>query len=180
MLALEVTAFQTALAVAIVAAATALLGARAEFHRNQRVRAYSDFAGAFVAVVNAGAALGSAALQLGSEAARSDERIRPLWDRWGPAHEAYQHAKAVLDLVATERSRVAAGAAHEFFIDNVLKAPPFVPDTELRNAGPIARHGPGPVSREVSNQVAIFIAVARRDVVGLQWRVGGRRQRPNS
>lgn len=42
--------------------------------------------------------------------------------------------------------------AHAFFVDNMLKAPPFVSDVDLKEAGPFARHGPGPVSREVSNQ----------------------------
>lgn len=172
MLALEVTTVQTALAVAVVAAATALVGARAEFHRSQRVRAYSDFAGALVAVVNAGTSLGSAAMQLGADAIRRDDTVRPLWERWSPAHESYQQAKALLNLVASERARIAAAVAYEFFVDNVLKAPPFVSDEELKDAGPVARHGPGPVSREVSNQVAAFVTVARRDVVGRRWRSG--------
>lgn len=174
MLAVEVTSFRTALAVAIVAAATALAGARAEFHRSQRVRAYSDFAGALVAVVNAGTSLGSAAMQLGADAARRDEAVRPLWELWGPVHESYQQAKALLDLVASDRARAAAAVAHEFFVDNVLKAPPFVPDEELKDAGPVARQGPGPVSREVSNQVGACVAVARRDVVGRRLRLKAR------
>lgn len=169
MLAVEVTSFQTALGVAIVAAVTALVGARAEFHRSQRVRAYSDFAGALVAVVNAGTSLGSASMQLGGDAARRDEAVRPLWQRWALAHESYQQAKALLDLVGSDRAQAAAAVAHEFFTDNVLKAPPFVADNELKDAGPVARHGPGPVAREVSNQVAAFVAVARRDVVGRRW-----------
>lgn len=174
MFAMEVTAFQTALAVAILAAVTALLGARAEFHRTQRVRAYSDFAGAFVAVMNAGTALGSAALQLGADDARRNDAVRPLWERWGPAHESYQQAKAVLELVASEHARAAAAVAHAFFVDNVLKAPPFVSDVDLKDAGPFARHGPGPVSREISNQVAAFVEVARLDVVGRHWPLKGR------
>lgn len=130
MFAMEVTTFQTALAVAVVAAVAALLGARAEFHRSQRVRAYSDFAGALVSVVNTGTALGSAALHLGADGAHREDAVRPLWERWGPAHESYQQAKAVLDLVASEHARAAAAVAHAFFDDNILKAPPFVSDVD--------------------------------------------------
>lgn len=43
MLAVEMTSFQTALGVAIVAAVTALVGARAEFHRSQRARPLAEF-----------------------------------------------------------------------------------------------------------------------------------------
>lgn len=94
---------------------------------------------------------------------RTDDAVKPLW---GPVHGEYQAAKARLDLVASAATNVAAASAHQFFAANILAAPPFTPRSSVVTAGEHAKKGPGPVARELTNQVEMFTAVARNDLVG--------------
>ncbi|MFN8018460.1 MAG: hypothetical protein U0P45_10080 [Acidimicrobiales bacterium] len=151
---------------ALAAAVAAALLARSEFRRNQRVKAYSDFVQAFVGVVNSGANLATANTVHGFDKMQTDPEFKLLWSNWAQAHEEYQAARARLELVSSRKTGKAAEEAHEFFVANILSAPPFVPDADLHRAGEFAKQGPGPVARELSTVVGEFTAVARGDLVG--------------
>lgn len=132
-------------------------------------KAYAEYAGAFAGVINAGASLASANMSLGAEGMGTDAAVKPLWATWGPVHEEYQASKARLDLVASPGTAAAAAVAHQFFATNILAAPPFTPGSSIGLAGEHAQQGPGPVARELTNQLDLFTAVARKDIVGRAW-----------
>ena len=156
---------------ALIALGTLLLGAVvgylvrfAEFSRDQRVQAYSEFVAAFLEVAHTGAGMFSAFIQLGAKAFYEDDEVSDGRRHLAEATQAFEAATARVRLVASKSVREVSETLEEFVSANVLYVPPLRPTAPASTWGAAASVGPSKIDSEAARLSRAFADTASRDV----------------
>ncbi len=137
----------------------------AEFRRDQRLKVYGEFMGAFLNVAHVGAGLYSVYPSLGDTIYNENaDKVRDLWPQWREAAQAFEDATARLRLIASKDVRGSSEAIEDFIASNVRAVAPLMPGGSTEGWGAAAKAGPRKVEEEAAQLSREFADYASQDV----------------
>jgi hypothetical protein len=139
-----------------------------EFRRDQRVKVYGEYIGAFLEVAHVGAGLQSVYFQLGEtmfQPPHNELLHTKAWDRWAAAAQAFEENTGRLRLVGSEKVRDKAEELEEWVRTNIRMTPPMMPGTpDPSTWGESAKAGPAKVDADAVQLARELADVGRGDV----------------
>ena len=140
-----------------------------EFRREQRLRVYGEFVGAFLDAAHVGAGMASLYMQFGETLyGQNAEMLRQPWTDWAMAAQRFEETTARLRIVASHRVRSASEELENFIFENVRRVPPLWRTEGTEGWGEAAKGGPRIVDETAVALARQFADRANREVT--LWR----------